>query len=360
MVHVGGENIESQTGKLLNLRTAGEQGLISGKYLFDERDVLYSKIRPALNKVAAPAFERICSADMYPLRPLNGKLCRQYLVHLLRSTDFLEYTATCSSRTNIPKINRDALFAYQTLLPPVKEQQRIAAILGKADAIRRNREEGIRLTEELLRSTFLDMFGDPKANNKRWEVQPFHQVCDTRLGKMLDAKRQTGRHSRPYMRNFNVQWGRVDLSSVLEMDFEPSERDEFRLCPGDVLICEGGAGVGQTAVWRGEIPECYFQKSLHRVRPLSGTATSGYIAHLMRELMRSGGILDAITSATIPHLTGEKLKAVRIPLPPMHLQQRFGEVVESIRQVKSQKEAAIKESNMLFDSLVQRAFRGEL
>ena len=118
--------------------------------------------------------------------------------------------------------------------------------------------------------------------------------------------------------------------------------------------------MGQTAVWRGEIPECYFQKSLHRVRPLSGTATSGYIAHLMRELMRSGGILDAITSATIPHLTGEKLKAVRIPLPPMHLQQRFGEVVESIRQVKSQKEAAIKESNMLFDSLVQRAFRGEL
>ena len=123
MIHVGGDNIESHSGKLLKLKTASEQGLISGKYRFDQRDVLYSKIRPALNKVVAPTFEGICSADIYPLRPINGKLCREYLVHLLRSDDFLEYTATCSSRTNIPKINRDALFAYEAVLPPLEEQR---------------------------------------------------------------------------------------------------------------------------------------------------------------------------------------------------------------------------------------------
>ena len=139
MIHVGGDNIESHSGKLLNLKTAGEQGLISGKYLFDRKDVLYSKIRPVLNKVVAPNFEGICSADIYPLRPINGKLCQEFLVHLLRSDDFLGYTATCSSRTNIPKINRDALFAYQAMLPPLPEQRRIAAILDKADAIRLKR-----------------------------------------------------------------------------------------------------------------------------------------------------------------------------------------------------------------------------
>jgi type I restriction enzyme, S subunit len=91
MPHVGGDNIESDTGRLVNVRTARELGLTSGKYLFDEMDVLYSKIRPALNKVVAPDFKGICSADIYPFRPLNGKLCREYLVYLLRSQDFLSY-----------------------------------------------------------------------------------------------------------------------------------------------------------------------------------------------------------------------------------------------------------------------------
>ncbi len=135
MPHIGGENIESQTGNLQGVRTARELGLISGKYLFDGRDILYSKIRPTLNKVATPEFEGICSADIYPIRPSNQNLLRQYLVYLLRSDSFIEYTAKHSDRSKIPKVNRDSLLAYELVIPCRPEQQRIASFLTSLDEL---------------------------------------------------------------------------------------------------------------------------------------------------------------------------------------------------------------------------------
>ena len=132
--HVGGQNIESETGNLLAFRSAREDGVISGKYPFDGNDVLYSKIRPALNKVAIPNFMGVCSADIYPIRPSGGDIRRDFLVYLLRSELFVEYATKHSARGKIPKINREALFAYGARLPQPAEQQRIADCLSSLDA----------------------------------------------------------------------------------------------------------------------------------------------------------------------------------------------------------------------------------
>jgi len=130
---IGSENIESHSGKLVNVKSAGDKGVISGNYAFDENDILYSKIRPALNKVAAPAFKGICSADIYPIRPANGGLLRGYLLYLLLSQEFLDYAIRNSERGKIPKINRDGLLTYTTLIPSPAEQQRIATCLTTLD-----------------------------------------------------------------------------------------------------------------------------------------------------------------------------------------------------------------------------------
>jgi len=135
MPHIGGENIESNTGNILGVRSARELGLISGKYLFDGSYVLYSKIRPALNKVATPDFEGICSADIYPLRPSNRNLSRQYLAYLLQADGFLAYAARHSDRSKIPKVNRNSLLAYELMLPCPPEQQRIADCLTSLDEL---------------------------------------------------------------------------------------------------------------------------------------------------------------------------------------------------------------------------------
>lgn len=119
--------------RLVSVKSAGEKGVISGNYVFDENDVLYSKIRPALNKVAAPDFTGICSADIYPIRPANNGLLRSYLLYLLLSEKFLEHAIRSSDRGKIPKINRDDLFTYGAAIPTPAEQQRIAECLTFLD-----------------------------------------------------------------------------------------------------------------------------------------------------------------------------------------------------------------------------------
>jgi type I restriction enzyme S subunit len=132
---IGSDNIESNTGRLINLKSARDKGVMSGNYAFDDLDILYSKIRPALNKVAAPAFSGICSADIYPIRPANGDIVRTYLLYLLFSQSFLEYAIRNSERGKIPKINRDALLSYEAIIPSPPEQDRIAACLSSLDTL---------------------------------------------------------------------------------------------------------------------------------------------------------------------------------------------------------------------------------
>lgn len=133
MPHIGGENIESENVRLKPRKSAAELGLISGKYLFDSRHVLYSKIRPRLNKVALPDFEGISSAEIYPILPSIKKLSRFFLAYLLLSEAFLKYATIHSDRSKIPKVNREALLAYEVGIPSLPEQQCIADCLTSLD-----------------------------------------------------------------------------------------------------------------------------------------------------------------------------------------------------------------------------------
>jgi len=122
LVHIGPDRIERDTGRILPALTAREERLISGKFLFDKRHVLYSKIRPYLRKVALPNFKGLCSADMYPIRPRENVATREYLFSLLISEAFLDYTKSLPSRASIPKLNREELAAYIFPLPPYELQ----------------------------------------------------------------------------------------------------------------------------------------------------------------------------------------------------------------------------------------------
>lgn len=132
LIHVGAANIEPQTGVFVGLKTARDEGLISGKFLFDESMVLYSKIRPYLMKVARPGFSGLCSADMYPLAPLPNQITRDYLFHLLLSKPFTDYAIQGSARAGMPKVNREHLFDFRVWLPDVEKQSELSL---KLDAL---------------------------------------------------------------------------------------------------------------------------------------------------------------------------------------------------------------------------------
>ena len=143
MFHIGPDNIERDTGRIGNLKTACELGLVSGKFYFDAGSIVYSKIRPNLNKVCIPNFEGICSADCYSIKTRVG-IDRDYLFNFMLSFQFYKRAVACSMRTGMPKINQDDLNMIPVVMPSqLEEQQKIAAILTTQDKV-------IELKEKLL------------------------------------------------------------------------------------------------------------------------------------------------------------------------------------------------------------------
>ena len=150
LIHIGAGNVESKKGTLIDLKTAKEENLISGKFLFDESMILYSKIRPYLMKVVNCEFQGLCSADIYPLVPIKEKMTKDFLYHLLLTKDFTDYAILGSQRAGMPKVNREHLFAYKFELPPIKEQK---TIVQKLDGL----SADIKKLEEVYKQKICDL-----------------------------------------------------------------------------------------------------------------------------------------------------------------------------------------------------------
>ena len=156
--HIGIDSIEKGTGKLSGYRTVCEDGVISGKYIFTPKHIIYSKIRPNLNKVALPNFCGLCSADAYPILP-NYKNCnRIFLATAMRSEYLLEYILQFSSRTNLPKVNRKEIAGFRMPLPPLPLQEAFSAFVEEVDkskvAVQKSLDEAQLLFDSLMQQYF--------------------------------------------------------------------------------------------------------------------------------------------------------------------------------------------------------------
>ena len=158
MYHVGGDNIDSKTGRIFGLKQAKELGLISGKFYFTSNHILYNKIRPYLNKVALPDFNGICSADMYPLLPKENEVLKEYLYFILRSPFFLDFADKQSRRANIPKINMTEMSLFELPVPPIEIQAKFISKLGglnkNIDSVSACSDLSTNLFDSLLQQAF--------------------------------------------------------------------------------------------------------------------------------------------------------------------------------------------------------------
>ncbi|HFD38424.1 MAG TPA: restriction endonuclease subunit S, partial [Anaerolineae bacterium] len=101
-----------------------------------------------------------------------------------------------------------------------------------------------------------------------WDVLPLGEVYEIQQGKAVSKKHRRGKKPSPFLRTSNVYWGRLEMSQLDEMDFTDKERDKLRLRKGDLLVCEGGE-IGRTAIWNGELEDCYYQNHIFRVRSVT-------------------------------------------------------------------------------------------
>jgi len=152
------------------------------------------------------------------------------------------------------------------------------------------------------------------------------EVADIQLGKMLSPKAKTGKASVPYLRNQNVQWNRVVLDDLAEMDFSESERKKFELKSGDLLVCEGGEP-GRCAIWNDELSNCYYQKAIHRVRPIAGLADSHFLSLWIWYQCFSGVLANDNSRTTIAHLPLVRLKQLPVPALTIHEQREIAAYV---------------------------------
>ena len=157
--HIGIDSIEKNTGRILVYRTIAEDRVISGKYLFTSKHIIYSKIRPNLNKVAMPDFEGLCSADAYPILP-NEQVClRIYLGYVMRSEFFLEYILPFSRRANMPKVNKEQLSGFVFPVPSIEVQKQFETFVEQVDKSKFEIQKSLNQLETLKKALMQKYFG---------------------------------------------------------------------------------------------------------------------------------------------------------------------------------------------------------
>lgn len=221
------------------------------------------------------------------------------------------------------------------LVPSISEQRTITDFIGreraKIDALIAEQEHLIALLKEKrqavifhavtkglnpdvpMRESGVEWLGQVPAH---WIIAPVAARYEVQLGKMLDSSRIVGEHLRPYLRVYDVQWGRVNTEDLPRMDFDEKDREKFCLKTGDLLVNEGGSYVGRSAIWNGDISECYYQKALHRLRPRSNEDITEFFYFIMFFATHLGVFTANGNQATIDHLTAESLRRYRFAFPP--------------------------------------------
>ncbi len=328
--------------------------------LMPRGSILFSSRAP-IGHVAIAGKDMCTNQGFKSLIP--GDLVRSsYLYWCMRK--YANNIKALGSGTTFKEVSKGIVERFEIPLPPLDEQRRIAAILDKADAVRRKRKEAIALTEDLLRSVFLEMFGDPVTNPKAWKAAPLEDFCliqsGIAKGKKVDSSKTI---AVPYMRVANVQDGYLNLSEIKEINVLPSDIDRYVLKPGDVLLTEGGDPdkLGRGAIWNGEVQPCIHQNHIFCVRPDVSIAEPAYLSALIGSERGKRFFLRAAKQTTgIATINKTQLKSFPALLPPRSIQINYLDFSEKLRSASSRSKEHLAQSDNLFNSLLQRAFRGDL
>jgi type I restriction enzyme, S subunit len=362
LLHVGGANIESKTGRMLGLKTSQEEGLKSGKFLFDERMVLYSKIRPYLEKVVRPDFQGICSADIYPLTPVGSCLDRDYLFHLLLTPTFTDYAVAGSARAGMPKVNRDHLFAFQFRLPSLRDQRRIVAILDESFAAiataRANTEHNLLNAREVFLAHLNAVF---VRGGKGWKSENLGAVARISYGYTESAS--TEPVGPRFLRITDLKDNSVDWGSVPYCKIASGDAAKYALADGDIVFARTGATTGKSFRVK-DPPASVFASYLIRVRLHRLGLLPEFVHLFFQSEVYWRAVEQGVTGSTQGGFNASKLALLSIPVPPLEDQHRlvaaFNRLFVESRRLESVGQRKLTALDALKQSLLHQVFRGAL
>jgi len=357
-IFVGLEHIERDTGVRIGAEHVNLHEMTGRRARFRAGDIVYGYLRPYLNKVWIAEFDGICSIDQYVFM-VRPEVDRNYVARFLRSTEFLKTAPIESTPGQLPRIRSGEIAATPVPLPPLAEQQRIASILDKADALRRKRKRALVLLGALTQSIFLEMFGDPVQNPRGWKERPLADFESFLTSGSRGWAKYYSESGKAFIRIQNLQQGELSTSDVQYVDAPDSaEARRTTVRSGDVLISIT-ADLGRTAVVPIALDGCAHISqhiALVRTKGINPTYLSMFLASHAGQSQ-----FDALNRQGVKAgLNFDNIRSLRILEPPMALQDDYVEKLRKVRSMVARFSCEALTSHSLFSSLQFCAFSGQL
>jgi type I restriction enzyme, S subunit len=275
-------------------------------------------------------------SDVFITYEVDQSALPEFLELYFQTSEFWDEMRDRASGTVLRrKIISDASFrAIPISLPPLPVQERIVEVIGVVDDQITALHFEADALHGVLRRLRAELVNDPGIPAVRAD-----EAFEITMGRQRAPKYATGPYMTPYLRSANVGYGTLDLTNVLEMNFDPKERKAFGLAPGDVLVSEGSASqsaVGMPAMWRGELPEpICFQKTLMRYRAIEGISVPEFVNHWCLWAYESGTFLDIAGGTNIKHITAMRAIQMPVRLPDLADQKRIAVELDTVSEVVS-------------------------
>lgn len=358
---IGVENVGSDTG-IVEFDAGSRVGSRkSTTFRFDERHVLYGKLRPYLNKVATPGFVGGCSTELVPLLPREG-VDRDFIAHLLRRKQTVEYVMDSVTGSRMPRTDMRALLSLPVPLPPLDEQRRIVGILNRAAKIARLRAQAADRLREFIPALFARMFGDRNDLATRFPRARLSEVSEIGSGAIKGRKIDVDDAVEvPYLCVANVQDGFLNLDEIKNIVIRRGEEQKYALAPGDLVITEGGDAdkLGRAAIWAGQLAYCAHQNHVFRVRPRAEVVLSDYLRDVAGSAYGKAYFLSVAKRTTgIASINKTQLGNFPVPLPPVEYQSRYAALVEKARKLASTAGSGVEAGTALCASLTSLLLDG--
>ena len=320
--------------------------------------IIFAKIGEAikLGNQVSTIRETLIDNNVMAFIPNSMLLNFRYAVHAFQRINMY----ALADKTTVPAIRKSRLELVHILVPPLEQQKRIAAILDKADSIRRKREQAIQLADQFLRSLFLDMFGDPVSNSKGWPVSTIEAIAKVGSGLQVSHSRTNHLLEVPYLRVANVYRERLDLRTIKSIRVTQDELRRATLEDQDILIVEGHGNpeeIGRSAVWKQDLELCVHQNHLIRVRVRAPHSARFICAVLNSASGREQFLRHRKTTSGLNTISTSNVKAVTTILPPLGLQEYYLSIQNRIRGFQMRNECARDHITCLQLALIQAAFR---
>jgi type I restriction enzyme S subunit len=343
-------------------------GKISDKQRIRKNDIVIAASSGSLDVVGKAAralneFDGGFGAFCKVLRP-RKEVNATYFFHYFKTPEYRKIISSLAAGANINNLRNGDLDDLQIPLPPLDEQKRIAAILDAAEALHAKRRQSIAQLDALIQSTFLDLFGDPAENSKRWPLQTIGSLAskfsDGPFGSNLKSAHYTDSGVR-VVRLQNIGIGEfVDDDSAFISEDHFSSLAKHECVSGDILIGTLGDPNLRACIQPSWLPKALNKADCVQFRANPELVTSEYVCALLNNPSTENLAQSLMLGQTRIRISMGRLRGLRVPLPPLPLQQKFAVIVESIERQKAAQRAHLAELDTLFAALQHRAFRGEL